>query len=279
MRIPIVMALLLSFVVALAACDEEAMYQDSIAKAIATTAEARSFRATVYQITVADIYVHSWSSEEEFVAPDRWHLLYTVIVDGGGDVGVGVGDDPESRSPGEWSEIVTVGHTGYVRQSDRPEWTARPGLSVAQPPEKQLERYKFLVDVGKLPDEEIRGVTCSHYRGRVDQDAYVDMMTEEIEEYGDEDTPEHSQFLESTRGDEYLADLWIDENDYIRQIQRTARFLDPLGKRLDSFMIARYFDYNEQITISAPSDAQPSWPTPTPMPPPAPTPFTPSGTT
>jgi hypothetical protein len=150
---------------------------------------------------------------------------------------------------------------------------------MAQPLEKELERYKFLVDVEKLADEDIRGVTCSHYRGRVDQDAYVDMLAEEMEGFGEEDTPQYHQYLESTRGDEYFVALWIDENDYIRQIEVTARFLDPLGNRLNSFMIARYFDYNEQITISAPSDAQPLWPTPTPMPPHAPPPSTPSGAT
>jgi hypothetical protein len=296
MKILVIMAMLLSLAVVLAACDKEAMYQDTIAKAIATTVEARSFRATVNQIILLDSHVSSSSYEVEFVAPDRWHSLFTLIADGGGDVREGVDQDTEARCPGEWHEIIELGNTSYVREWNRPEWTAMPGLAHVQTLGGQLARYKFLVDVEKLPDEEIRGVTCSHYRGRVDQEAYVDMMKEEIEGYGEEDTPEYSQYLESTRGDERFVDLWIDENDYIRQIEVRSRFFGPLGNRLHGFMIARYFDYNEDMDISAPSDALPPpwptppvtpWPTPTmspsPIPPPMP-PHTPplstqSGTT
>jgi hypothetical protein len=293
MKIAIVMALLLSLVAALAACDEEPIYRDLIDRASTTSLEARSFRTTVNLIMLIDSHVYSKSSESEFVAPDRWHSVYTAIVDGGGDERAGVGQDTESRCPGAWSETIVVANVGYVRTSEKPEWTVIPGWSMAQPMEKRFERYKFLVDVEKLPDEEIRGANCSHYHGRVDQDAYVDMMEEEIEGYGEQD-PEYSQVLESTRGDERFADLWIDENDYIRQIKEEARFLDPSGNRLTSFTISRYFDYNEDIDISAPpgvpvptprlvlpwsSPTISSWPTPTPTPPHCPPSWTPPGTT
>ena len=269
MKLSTIVALLVLLMLPLAACDQQASLRDAVARAITKTVEAQSFRATVNSTTLTDTHTHSSSSEWVYAAPDCWRSLETVVLDGGGNVTITIGHGREIVIPSGWSEVIIVGGKCYVRQSNKPEWKLQPFIWNPRILEMELESYRFLVNLEKLPDEEIRGVNCSHYSGKVDQDSYVDML-EEMAERSDEEWL-RPPLLESARSEEHVAELWIDENDYIRQVKAEGRFLDPYENWVTWFKITRYFDFNEPITIEPPLTDQPI-PQPTPSPPPSPPP-------
>lgn len=278
MKLSTIVALLVLLMLPLAACDQQASLRDAVARAITKTVEAQSFRATVNSITLTDTHTHSSSSEWVYAAPDCWHSLETVVLDGGGNVTISIGHGREIVIPSGWSEVIIVGGKCYVRQSNKPEWKLQPFIWNPRILEMELEPYRFLVNLEKLPDEEIRGVNCSHYRGKVDQDSYVDML-EETAERSDEEWL-RPPLLESARSEEHVAELWIDGDGYIRQTNAERRSLDPYGKWATSFTIMRYSDFDEPITIEPPLTDRPTpqstpTPTPTPSPPPPPPPPSP----
>ena len=120
--------------------------------------------------------------------------------------------------------------------------------------DKQLELLNWLVELEKLPDEEIDGVSCSHYRGRLDQDSYVDMLRKRDEEAYEQIPPE---YLELMRQYDLFVELWIDGDDYIRQQRSEVRFPEPDSTTGDEKWVSgvsttRYFDFNEPIHIEPP---------------------------
>ena len=83
LAIVLVPLLILVLVMGVIGCDQDASLQDAVARAIAKTSEAQSFRSTTNGIILTDNYVQSDSSEFEYASPGYWHYLGTVIVNGG----------------------------------------------------------------------------------------------------------------------------------------------------------------------------------------------------
>ena len=116
-----------------------------------------------------------------------------------------------------------------------------------------------LINVEKLPDEAVDGVPCSHYRGNVDRDSYVDALIETYEREGviSELGPLFLKNLELMRRQEIVVEIWIDGEDYMRQVRTDARIPRPdpdTGEEVwgTGVTIEHYFDFNEPIVIEPP---------------------------
>jgi hypothetical protein len=81
---------------------------------------------------------------------------------------------------GGWTEFILIGIKLYARSSDSEEWQVEEvpmsarGHGIEILGEGRLDYLLFLVDLEKLPSEEIDGIDCLHYRGKVN----VDTLTE-----------------------------------------------------------------------------------------------------
>ena len=272
MKLLLVIILAILMILPYLACDQQASLQDAIARAIARTSEVRSYHSAGNSTTYTDTITYEGSSEVAYAAPDRWHLSETVIVDGGENVTTTTssnGGNVTVTAGGGWFETIVVGDKGYLRSSNESQWRIcevynsrltqpTPGTGACQVPiqtlENKLELLNYLVELEKLPDEEIGGVNCSHYRGEIDQDSYVDMLRERGKEGYAQILPE---YLEMMRRQEIVIELWIDGDDYIRQLKTEGRSLDPNPSTgpeqwVNWFTITRYFDFNEPICIEPP---------------------------
>ena len=256
----IIIGLVVLLILSIAACDQDASLRDAVARAIAKTSEAQSFRSTTNGIILTDNYVQSGSSEFEYASPGYWHYLHTVIVNGGGNVTFGTlgeGGYWEAGVSSGWLEIIAIDGRGYSRDEDQPEWTEFTPTWMSRPLDDTLERFRFLVDLDRLIDENIRGVNCSHYRGKVDMDSYVEMRKKREEEQDGNISEEMLEALEGMRRDEHVADFWIDDEDYIRQWKTEGRspvLYNATGQEqwVTGVGFTRYSDFNEPITIESP---------------------------
>jgi len=279
MKHPIIIGLVVLLMLTVVACDQGASLRDAIARAIAKTSEAHSYRSAGNVTTYTDSVTTVSSYEWECAAPDRYHSVSTTVVDDAGNVTTTTTVDhgnftciSSAPTSGGWFETIVVGDKGYVRSQREPQWRVcevytpdsqpppgpTPGTGTCQvsiqTSDKQLELLNYLVELEKLPDEEIDGVNCSHYRGRVDQDSVVDMLRKRDEEAYGQIPPE---YLEMMRRQEIVIELWIDGDDYIRQQRSEFRFPEPDSttgdeKWVTGFSTTRYFDFNEPISIEPP---------------------------
>jgi hypothetical protein len=138
--------------------------QDAVEIAVTRTREAQSWRAAG-NTTYADatgVTLES-SFESEYAAPDRSHSRLI--------------------RNGDWHETIVMGDDAYLRSSDEPGWCQSPceydGRHVEVVPGSfwiELELLDLLVDLERLPDEQVGGQVWSHYRGKLDQDSYWDML-------------------------------------------------------------------------------------------------------
>ena len=250
-----IVGIVVLMMLAVVACDQESSLQDAIDRAIAKTSEA-SYRSAKNSTTYKGSITYRDSSEVEYAAPDRYHSLETSIVGDAENVTtmtretIVFGDKAYWRSldePHQW-------HVCEVYTSDmRPEREPKPGTTCflgVQTLESKLERFNYyLVEREKLPDEEIDGVNCSHYRGRVDQDSWLDMQMKRYPEFYADIPPEE---LELMRQLELSTEFWIDGDDHIRQHIIQFRFRPSQEEWGNGFSITRYFDIGEPISIEPP---------------------------
>ena len=251
----IIVGIVVLMMLAVVACDQGSSLQDVIARAITKTSEASSYRSagnsTAHTDSVTDVFSH----ESEYAAPDRYHSLETYIAGDAGNVTtttretIVFGDKAYLQSldePHQWH--VCEVYTSYMW----PEREPKPGTTcflAVNTLERDLERFNYLVKLEKLPDEEIGGVNCSHYRGSVDYDAWLDMRIKRCPECYEGIPPES---LEQMRQQELSTEFWIDGDDYIRQHRTEGRFRNSDEKWITGFGVTRYFDFNEPIYIEPP---------------------------
>ena len=122
---------------------------------------------------------------------------------------------------------------------------------------RELEYLDWLIDVEKLPAERVDGVDCSHFRGLVDYDGYTDMVIERnrLERAGQPTPP--PEVIDTQRRSQFVVDVWIDEDEHIRQLTVDVRFPTPdpdTGEDVwnTSISTTTYSDFNQPITIEPP---------------------------
>jgi len=243
----LIIASLAFFAVPFVGCSQSLNLREVTTKAITATCEAQSCRTSAVQTYTVDGESGENTFESEFVAPDRYHS--------------------KTRSGNNWSETISIGDKSYIRGTDIPQWCESPcqyydpvsgATTTAQttsiPLEKELEPLNWLVELEKLPDEEIDGVACWHYHGKVDMDSYVDMLKKTAgREYGQ--IPEH---LEEMRRWLRNLELWVEKDGYlIRQLKEEVRFTmvnpDTGEESLYSGSTTmRFYDFNKPISIEPP---------------------------
>jgi outer membrane biogenesis lipoprotein LolB len=233
---------IIMLIVLLVSCARETSLQDAVSRAINTTAQAQSYRQTGNTIYYVDSVAETTESffELEYVAPDRSHF--------------------KLNSDGDWSEGIIIGDKSYVRSSDEPQWRQSPFQFDNNNKVKSVISYisiadefnvlKWLVDLEQLPVGEVDGVNYSHYRGRIDIASFVKEQESNVEGI--------TLPLNEMRQWEIDVELWIDLDDYIRQMTTEARFLYfdesiagdvPLVTQITT---VRSFDFNEVIIIEQP---------------------------
>jgi len=209
-----VVILLMTLVVG---CGTEVPPREIVSKACDATSKVESYRVTVSTISTLEEQTSETFSETEFVRPDRWHAKIT--------------------TDGSWREFINIEERQYSRDSDRMQsrlcnmplqgedgatstgWCAAYVEEVFQHPDS-------LVDVEELSGEEIAGVECFRYRGK------VEVSTE-------------------WRTD---VERWIGKDDFlIRQIksdmESTSR---PAEEKWMTSSLAKYYDFNQPIEIEPP---------------------------
>lgn len=236
------------FLVALAiGCDESHELREVTTKAIKATSEAQSYCMSAVETYNFDGDTGESTYESEFVAPDCSHW--------------------KTSRDDDWSEGITIGDRSYIRSSDIPQWCESPcqyedpltGATVMTettsiPLEKVLEPLNWLVELEKLPGEEIEGVNCWHYRGSVDMDSYVDML-QKTAKSEDGQIPEH---LEGMRHWKRNFELWVEKDScLIRQLKEEMRFMmvNPDTGDEELFTAStnmRFYDFNKPISIEPP---------------------------
>ena len=270
--------------------EQDGGLRDAVIKAIDKTSEVQSFRSTTNKVIFSDNYVRSYSSLREHAAACTSHSSQITVETRLGNVTAlpfdrdilvdWYGDwDLETGLPIKWSESIVIGGSGRMRSSSHPNWSFVLVSCVAGflPLHNELKLYRFLIDLERLPDEDINGVNCSHYRGSVDFNSYVDWRIEETEGLSIVSvtgTISWQEKLERMRRSEAIAEFWVDGADYIRQLKTEKRSLSLAASGEEwttEIMVTRYSDFNESIDIELPEETVPLYPVPTPTPTPWPT--------
>lgn len=237
----LVITAIVLFVAPVVGCGERLNLSEVTNRAITATIEAQSYRAKAVVTSTVDDETTESTYESEFVAPGRYHDK--VVSDG-------------------WYEVISIGDRSYIRSSEEPQWCQTPcqyddGSHVDVfliSLEKELEPLNWLGGLEELSDEEIKGVACLHYRGRVDQDAYVDMLKETAErEYGQ--LPKH---LEEMRRCIMDFEFWVEKDAcFIRQLKSELFYttIDPdTGEKnlVSQSITKQFYDFNKPIEIEPP---------------------------
>jgi len=284
-------------VVSLAACNQNSDIGDIIIRAIDKTSAVQTYRSTTHKTTITNDYVRAYSSQYECGGWCTFHSSQIMTETRIGNLSALPLDEDgylfgdwylEAGIPITWSESIVVDSHGRSRSSGHPIWgLVLASCAIPADPESSgalytaLWRYRFLVNLEKMSDENISGISCSHYRGNLDFDSYVD---EQIEEAGNntmiwigEGATEHITWQEQLgimRRSEATVEFWIDEENYVRQLkieERSLAITDNGEEWTTEIVVTRYSDFNKSIKIELPSQQAPVYPTPTPTPAPQPT--------
>ena len=211
---------------------ESADAQATIVAAVAKMSELQSYRESmvgVYSGLAAGKEPFTQTDELEVEAPEHYRTKTTTAT--------------------SWWEFIKIGDEKYFRSDENPQWQVYPGEMVISSLKTALQPFKSIVNVEVLPYEEIGGVNCSHYRGRIDMDALVEARASEVGGMNPE--------LEAMRQWKFGAELWIDRDSYIRQVKADVSTpdVDPnTGVEGWSGKVSttRYFDFDEAIRIERP---------------------------
>jgi hypothetical protein len=221
-------------------------WQNIIVRAQIAISNIQSYRMTEKSVfSVEGQTPQKTASEEEFVAPDRYHQKSQGNVFG--------------------IEFIHIGDKLYYKGPDM-KWS---GTTIqSQSPNDQLSlvsreytamMLKYLENTKTLPDETIDGVTCLHYRGEFDFEKQLRDIQQQAADNGisplsEEELSEQFSQLISTAG-QIVNELWIGKDDYlIRRMTSDAQRIDSNGKSQSSQMEMTFSDFNSPIVIEAPLD-------------------------
>ncbi len=220
-----------------------------IAKAYAATEKLESYRKIedAYQYLGGE-FAHSYHSEFECGDSDRYHFT------------------------GSISEIIVIGNHIYSRGPYYGPQNVERYDEVTPTKEKTLKALELLAEIETLPDEEIDGTGCYHYRGTVDMEKWLEWSRPYREESFKNMIKRYPDFSldleqmmktveEMWRHKEMTNEFWIGKDDYlIRQWKDIIRTLldEPLPANLTDWStvvsVIKYYDFNELIVIEPPLD-------------------------
>ncbi len=211
--------------------------------------EIKSFRMiSTITSTIGDEITES-SYEMAYTAPDRYHMKKT--------------------SGGDLEEIITIGDEIYSREPEELGTNVQKAMAISlsrSTPSKEntVETLDSLTDLKELPEENIGGITCLHYRGRIDNESMVEEQKAKLDP-SESHYEERLKALEQQLQIKVEVELWIGRDDYlIRQMKQDMQIPSKDTGKLDtSSSVIKYYDFNEPITIEPPLDAQgelvPGW--------------------
>ncbi len=227
----------------------------------AAAAELTSYRVAgdtydVYPLT--EVEIHATSLASEYVLPDSYHMTLTFW---------------KSDVLGEWVWIV-MGGRGFTIQTvpERFEdlFEEYEIEFPRQPPDLRplmddaLQRLDSLLDVERLPDEEIDGVACLHYVGTVDTEKLIAEVEASLTKNGQdtlslEDRERMERVYKTWRASEMTEEFWIGKTDsLIRQFKNVTHYASVKGGMAvgapTKVAIVKYYDFNADIVIEPPLD-------------------------
>lgn len=226
-------------------------------KAESVSRQANSYRYEITSITNTtriDQFGEStrtleFSEEAAYVSPDRLWTRSTIQSSEAG------WPDVDTTT----SESIYIGNKCYNRRDGSTHWDVDDDWgSIHQGMFGEDTSLwlgpRFMVDVERLPNEYVRGVECLHYKGRVDVNALVDSLPDDL-------FPQ--PVYKWLRHSDKVVELWIGENDYlIRQYRMDERNPYPSTSDLSPLPggkpgtvgteVMEFYDYNEPTDIEAP---------------------------
>jgi hypothetical protein len=231
-----------------------------IARAYAATSKLNSFRYEkddYHQDSPEVAAIHTYHSETEYVAPDRYYLSY---------------ESYSHRTPdleGPIEKIVIENHVytnaPLVYKLDS-EYFDQLELTEA----KSLDYLNMLTEVETLEDETIDGTECHHYKGKVDIDKFLEWSRPNFESMYyrmDKNLPQGmtrslEEYIEDQNASYFSQDMtfevWIGKDDYLlrraKMVYETREGEISDWNEYRTICIMRYYDLNADITIEAPLD-------------------------
>jgi len=236
-------------------CEEKLDPEEIIARCQARMYGLQSYRAETVSTTVTSQGTKVSSNKTTYVAPDRYHCK-------------SIGED-------SWLEYIFIGNDQYYRASYGPEWRKGGVFDNRQIIVQISDDFKILGslrNVNKLPNQNIDGAECYHYRtvqrADIDIEAQLQVVKEQLSNNPellsgtdsmsmDEILDQYREQLERASQGHTNIDVWIDKEDcLLRQMEITKHSLGvaPDGQEMwgTTTSIYEWYDFNKPIEISAP---------------------------
>ena len=208
--------------------------------------EVNSFRMSMFS-SIAELGMSQVSIQEiQHIAPDRSHIIL----------------NPEDESQGI---IIIIGEDLYANDeryvAGYQSIAIATSLATMVPSEEHTKTtFEQLTDVEELSVERIDGVTCRHYKGRID---LVSSIEEQIDSL-DPEQPNYDMMVEALSGQIEIVreiktriDVWVGKDDgFVRQIRYEAQMPSEYSESPTvSISLITYYDINKSITIEPPLDS------------------------
>ena len=210
--------------------------QSAIAKSLEAAAGVQSYRMSFSGTQISDNGSSEILAELTFAVPDRTRLKLTV--------------------DGRTNEYISTGGEEFVNTGEGPVNSMvvfATGRFAALTESQPAEYLKSLEKIQILPEEEIDGVICLHYRGLCPDQGMEDMIAEMEKDL----TEEQIQHLEKEFGvlsSTIEIELWIARDDYLlRQMTRNRTGGEKMHGIHSSTI--RYYDFNRSVAIDPPLDS------------------------
>lgn len=254
-RFPSCAAILLVLMLAFIGCDSGDGSREQFLEAIDKTDSAQSYQMTMNRATYnkegtllsLQVYEEKRASNEDY-----WGRSVLYWYDGN-----------DARDSSYW-ELIRIGDMIYCRHEENEQWLdcSKPytilkngsiGSSVSvmagNDTNSELQLLRWLMIDEILSGVALDGIECTYYQGIVDMESY---MRDRERKY---ELP--VEILENMLKWELTAELWIDGDDYIRQIELEHKFpyrdsdSDDEWHTMSSTI--QYSGFSEAISITPPS--------------------------
>jgi len=203
--------------------------EEVIARAVSAIEEVQTYRVDLTTIYSEGDETNQSEGSMEFVAPDRLRAMV------------------QSEDA---NEAIIIGQEYYYRPLGGTEWrlrelpVTRHNAAVAM-----TEELESLIGLVALSDEDIDGVACFHYRGRVDMDAQVDEQIAGL----DPSRPDYDvvkETLEYQRQWRNETEFWIAREGFLLRQVRIKQEVEDMSVTA----VYRFYDFNAPIEIEAPPE-------------------------